>query len=529
MFLSDYFVPKESLQLRKLKVLCAIDGDKTPFQVDIDKNDTYSNIQAKIKLESHRPLPPAPTLALYKAPKGVGFTEPGVTVGPKDEITATSSLCGMFAETNKVQVIVRPPSYKRSPPNVVQYDGRSGDLVWNQEAFRNFPVHGVTNFKKLRQGADFCFFDKTAFIMAIETFREPALVFLRPHRSGKTLGLSTLAHFHGREHLPDYKPLFEGLAIDEHVKKGDVNPGRYFVLRFDFSAVIRSPDRKDAMSNLNLMLNESIMRFYRTYEPYLRMSADYLIEHFIKDNAAESLTSCVDVVHNILREANAEDPLSMIKGIYLMADEYDSYSNEYLVPIDSVQWKPLRADADSVLKGFWAAVKSGLDRSISKCYITGVSPQSLVDNSSGFNVAQYVSWEPELAGFCGLTEADVIAALALKKVCESTAEAKKHLKIMRDHYNGFNFVPGGQGPLTYNTNTCLEYLQRLAMGKPMEDPLSVTNSEASEVSLRLLAASPVATRLLEDGLFSRSEQGKNTEDRAIPFGNIGQTFTLANL
>jgi len=63
----------------------------------------------------------------------------------------------------------------------------------------------------------------------------------------------------------------------------------------------------------------------------------------------------------------------------------------------------------------------------------------------------------------------------------------------------------------------------------MEDPLSVTNSEVSEASLRLLVASPVATRLLEDGLFSGSEQGKNMEERTIPFDNIGQTFTLASI
>lgn len=142
-----------------------------------------------------------------------------------------------------------------------------------------------------------------------------------------------------------------------------------------------------------------------------------------------------------------------------MADEYDSYSNDYLVPIDSVQWKPpRRVDTDSLLKGFWASVKSELGcRKIAKCYITGVSPQSLADNTSGFNVARFVSWRPEVAGFCGLTEADVAAALAL--VSESAVEAEKHLKIMRDHYNGYNFVPGGQGPLTYNTNTCLEYLE----------------------------------------------------------------------
>lgn len=144
-----------------------------------------------------------------------------------------------------------------------------------------------------------------------------------------------------------------------------------------------------------------------------------------------------------------------------MADEYDSYSNEYLVPDDSIQWKlPRGTEPDSLLKGFWASVKSGLgNRKIAKCYITGVSPQSLVDNTSGFNVARYVSWESKLAGFCSLTETDVAAALRLEKVCGPTTKAKKHLKIMKDHYNGFNFVPSGRGPLAYNTNTCLEYMQ----------------------------------------------------------------------
>ncbi|KAF9980297.1 hypothetical protein BGZ75_008622, partial [Mortierella antarctica] len=227
--------------------------------------------------------------------------------------------------------------------------------------------------------------------MALESFREPALVFLRPRRSGKSLGLSTLAHFHGREHLPDYKPLFEGLAIDEHVTNNRVLPGRYFVLRFDFAAVDRSQDRKVARHSLNLMLNRSIKQFYTTYEPYLRMSAEYLTENLIKDDATASLGECVNVVHNILASVESpEDPLSKIKGIYLMADEYDSYSNEYLVPNDSVHWKPPRgAEPDSLLKGFWAAVKTGFDSAISKCYITGVSPQSLVDNTSGFNVARY--------------------------------------------------------------------------------------------------------------------------------------------
>lgn len=97
----------------------------------------------------------------------------------------------------------------RSPLNTVQYDCRSGDLVWKDDTFNSFPSDGESDFKELRQNPDFCFFDKTAFIMALESFRKRALVFLRPRRSGKSLALSTLAHFHGREHLPDYELLFK--------------------------------------------------------------------------------------------------------------------------------------------------------------------------------------------------------------------------------------------------------------------------------------------------------------------------------
>ncbi|KAG0020179.1 hypothetical protein BGZ80_004652, partial [Entomortierella chlamydospora] len=394
---------------RSLKVICMIDGADNSFPVEIDDE--------------------ADTLTLYKAPVGVRFTEPGVTVGAKDEIKTISSLRGIITDANRVHVIVRPPSYKRSPLNVVQYNRRSGDLVWKDDTFKSFPVGHISNFKTLRQRPDLCYFDKTAFISALEPVYCDALVFLRPRRSGKSLALSTLAHFHGREHLPDYGPLFEGLAIHEHVTKKRVSPGQYFVLQPDFSAATRTPDRDDAWHNLSVMLNESIKQFYRTYEPYLRESADYLIEKFIQS-----------------------DPV---------ANEYDSFSYEYLASVDSVQWKPPRKPSPSgLLRGFWALVKSELDdRKIAKCYMAGVSPQSMDGDTSGFNVDHSVSWDEDPAGLCGLTEADVTATLAMEQVCRSTVEAGKHLETMRDHYSGFNFVPDEQGPLAYDTNTCLEYLQ----------------------------------------------------------------------
>jgi len=98
-------------------------------------------------------------------------------------------------------------------------------------------------------------------------------------------------------------------------------PGQYFVLQIDFSALDRYEDRNVARHRLNAIVNVSISKFYRTYEPYLRMSADSLIRDLIKDDAAASMAECANVVHNILGSVKSpEDPLSMIKGVRIKID-----------------------------------------------------------------------------------------------------------------------------------------------------------------------------------------------------------------
>lgn len=53
--------------------------------------------------------------------------------------------------------------------------------------------------------------------------------------------------------------------------------------------------------------------------PYPRISADYLIENFVRDDATSSTVECVNVEQNILASVESpEDPLSRIKGVCAM-------------------------------------------------------------------------------------------------------------------------------------------------------------------------------------------------------------------
>ena len=142
--------------------------------------------------------------------------------------------------------------------------------------------------------------------------------------------------------------------------------------------------------------------------------------------------------------------------IYLLADEYDAFANEYLDLNDTTNYITLHSGPSS-LRDFWASVKSGIGyQKIMKCFITGVLPLSLADVTSGFNIATNVSNLQELACLCGLSYGDVRSALKL--IC-SNGDVEKHFRIMVRHYNGYCFSQDVATPRVFNTNTCLEYLR----------------------------------------------------------------------
>jgi hypothetical protein len=142
----------------------------------------------------------------------------------------------------------------------------------------------------------------------------------------------------------------------------------------------------------------------------------------------------------------------------LLVDEYDTFSNDYLEPYSNVTWQGTAAEA--TFKSFWSTVKSllGPTKGISRTFITGISPLSLTNVGSGFNVARNISSDKNVAGLCGLTRTDIEAAL--KEVGGSDTNAyEKHLSIMTNYFNGYHFCDRETVETVYNTETCIDYLQ----------------------------------------------------------------------
>ncbi|KAN0079155.1 putative AAA-ATPase domain containing protein [Elaphomyces granulatus] len=184
-----------------------------------------------------------------------------------------------------------------------------------------------------------------------------------------------------------------------------------------------------------------------------------------------------------------------------MVDEYDAFSNDYIGTeiVDGLNAKNGPGYElqpwEALSKGFWGSLKTLVGGSRQegegslRLYITGVSPCSLADNTSGFNIQRNVSFAAEFAGFCGLTKEEVQEALSLifeDKGPDAAQFVAEHITKATNYFNGYHFCNEKAVQTVLNTNTCLEYLHAAMHDKIYKMP---SNSEVSENILKVLSRS----------------------------------------
>lgn len=141
----------------------------------------------------------------------------------------------------------------------------------------------------------------------------------------------------------------------------------------------------------------------------------------------------------------------------MLADEYDAYANVYMNPHDLGAWA--NTELESVLKGFWSAVKGNkdLDYGVKKVYLTGVTPLLLSSLTSGFNEQENLTFDPDFSTICGLTRSDVLGALQV--ICTNKEEVQERLEELEFYANGYHFCDQRRVETVFNTQTALSYLQ----------------------------------------------------------------------
>jgi hypothetical protein len=306
-------------------------------------------------------------------------------------------------------------------------------------------------------------------------------------------------------------------------------PGQYFVLRFDFSTIHCSPDLAEADRNLIKSLNEGIKEFYQTYATHLGEDVTSLCGNIDSEDPSLSLQRCNRLVQRVLSRAREQKngPLAGVQGIYLLVDEYDAFTNNYLESPNTVEPHKIIWNGTKVgytFRSFWSTVKSLCSQGIQRVFITGISPLSLSGVGSGFNVARNLSFHPHLAGLCGLTSSDL--EKVLEEICKDDKHDKhdEHLSEMTKSFNGYHFCRNKKVETVYNTETCLAYLQSIIDGGDLE----TKNPPNSEVAKQFLETFATSASVITD--FEKALQyDKNGNFVPLEYDLWKQEFTLRDL
>ena len=284
--------------------------------------------------------------------------------------------------------------------------------------------YAVANYADLRDRG-FYYVDKTDYIPRLEAYNAP--VFLRPRRFGKSLLVSTLAHYYDRTLAHRFEDLFGGTYIGSHPTP---EHNRYMIIRYDFSAMVMADNMERLEQNFNI-LNRGPVEIMVTHNRDL--FGDF--QFSTRENAAQMLEEA-------LAYARAHD----LPPVYILIDEYDNFTNQLLTSYNDPLYEKVTT-ADSFLRTFFKVIKKGIgEGSIRTCFCTGVLPVTMDDLTSGYNIAEILTLHPDFINMLGFThaEADAYLRYVLDKYTGSQERYDEIWQLIVNNYDGYRFSPKGE-------------------------------------------------------------------------------------
>lgn len=300
--------------------------------------------------------------------------------------------------------------------------------------------YGMMNFADIRLD-NYYYVDKTRFIPQIEE-ADRFFFFIRPRRFGKSLTLNILQHYYDVRTRDKFEALFGDLYIGQHP-----TPERnsFLVLYLNFSGITAE------LHNYRKGLDEHC----RTrFEYFCEVYAD-LLPQGIKEqlNTRDGAVNQFDFLISECERAGQK--------MYLFIDEYDHFTNAILSDAESLNRYTDETHGEGYLRAFFNKVKAGTYSSIKRCFITGVSPVTMDDLSSGFNIGTNYSLSPEFNEMVGFTEEEVRQMLTYYSTNSPFHHTVDELiEMMKPWYDNYCFAQECYGETTmYNSNMVLYFVK----------------------------------------------------------------------
>ena len=327
--------------------------------------------------------------------------------------------------------------------------------------------YGMMNFEDIRLD-NYYYVDKTSYIPWIEQ-SDRFFFFIRPRRFGKSLTLNMLQHYYDVHAKDKFDALFGDLYIGKH-PTADRNS--YLVLYLNFSGI----DGELHNYRKGLDAHCSI-----TFENFIKIYADYLPQDTLEGlREAKGAVEQIDFLYQQCARAGQK--------IYLFIDEYDHFTNAILSNAESLKRYTDETHGEGYLRAFFNKVKAGTYSSIKRCFITGVSPVTMDDLTSGFNIGTNYSLSPEFNEMMGFTEEEVREMLTYS----STRSPFHHtidelIEMMKPWYDNYCFAQKSYGRTTmYNSNMVLYFVKNYILYGEVPEDMIEDNIRIDYEKLRML-------------------------------------------
>ena len=309
----------------------------------------------------------------------------------------------------------------------------------NQPVKRKRIPYGMMNFIDVRE--DDCYYvDKTHYIPLIENANK-YFFYIRPRRFGKSLTISMLRHYYNILEADKFEKWYGDLYIGKHP-----TPERnsYLIIYLNFAVV--NAELNSYRQSLDAHCNTEFNFFCDVYAQYLPEGIKEEMNK--KKGAIEQL----DYLYKECIKTNQQ--------IYLFIDEYDHFTNKILSEPSCLEDYKSETYGTGYLRSFFDTVKAGTDSTIKRCFVTGVSPVTMDDLTSGFNIGTNYSLSPEFNEMTGFNEEEVRAMLDYyATTCQFHHSTDELIEAMKPWYDNYCFSEKSYGGTTmYNSNMVLYFV-----------------------------------------------------------------------
>ena len=312
-------------------------------------------------------------------------------------------------------------------------------IVRPKRIYRKRIPYGMQNFEDVIK-EDCYYVDKTPFIEQIEESNK-YFFFIRPRRFGKTLTLSMLENYYDINKKDKFDEIFGKLYIGQNPTP---EHSTYLIIHLNFAEVAAGlDDYKDGLDNHCRLVFNFFCDIYA---------------HILPAGTKEGLQQEPDAVSKL--RFLCQKCQEVGKKIYLFIDEYDYFTNMILAHEEHLVRYRNQTHGEGYLRQFFNTIKGAAGNTLGRVFVTGVSPVTMDDLTSGFNIGTNYSLSSDFNEMAGFTEEEVREMLDYYgSVLPFNHTTDELIKVMKPWYDNYCFAEERYGETTmYNSMMVLYFV-----------------------------------------------------------------------